>query len=97
MRLQSERPQLHYFLLVQRLNTKLVKKLFYSLDADDSPPVISFTLFNKKGVIFAPEIFYSSASLRACLMPVFILSESASLSAGIGTVNKIPVSRRRAS
>lgn len=64
-----------------------------TLDAADSPPVSSLTLFSMNGVIKAPEIFYSSASLRAYSMPLRITAESAALSAGIGTANNIPVSK----
>lgn len=35
-----------------------VKLLKNKLDFEDSPPVISFTLFNKYGVISAPVILF---------------------------------------
>lgn len=63
------------------------------LDLHDSPPVISLILFNKNGVILAPEIFYSSASFRDYVIASLIFSPFAYYSEGTGTVIKIPVLR----
>jgi hypothetical protein len=60
-------------------------------EASDSPPDNSATLLRRKGVISAPDIFYSSASVKAVAMASLILDASASLSSGIGTANIIPV------
>ncbi len=57
---------LHYSLSIQRLQ-RIINSLNV-LEVLDSPPVSSFTFFNKKGVISAPLIPFSSASYKAYLI-----------------------------
>ena len=62
-----------------------------TFEAEDSPLVNSFTLFNINGVIFAPLIPYTSDSLIAWVIAFLISSTFGSLSLGIGLANIIPV------
>ncbi len=58
-------PSLALFLIS---STSITIQRWVLLEADDSPPVSSFTLFSKKGVISAPLIPLSSASFKDFVM-----------------------------